>query len=69
MMWTVYAHPRDFPSGYIARRAEIFPNRVVPTSDVRTGPTLESVRDQLPPGLFRQERRPDDDPVIVEVWF
>jgi hypothetical protein len=67
-MWTIYERPLDYPTGYIARRCEVR-GEVVHTADVRVGPTLEAVRRQLPPGLYRQSRQPGDDPVIVEVWF
>lgn len=69
-LWTVYERPRDYPHGYIARRYEVHAGGAqVRSNDVRTGPTLQSVRQQLPPGLYCQPRHPGDDPVIVETWF
>lgn len=32
-------------------------------------PTLDEARALLPPGLFRTDRHPEDDPKIVEVWI
>lgn len=68
--WTVYDHPLDYPSGYVARRW--IANRdgtVTPTRDVLLDPNLASLRAMLPPGLARIERMPEDDPVIIEVWL
>jgi hypothetical protein len=31
--------------------------------------TLDGARSAVPPGLFRLDRSPDDDPVIVECWL
>lgn len=68
-MWTIYDHPLDYPSSYVARRLEVHGSRIVHTQDVIIGPTLEAVRSCLPSGLYGMERAPEDDPVIVEVWF
>ena len=69
-MWTVYDRPRDYPHGYIARRCEIrSAGRIVQTTEVRIGATLEEVRAQLPPGCTAGRGIAEDDPVIVEVWF
>ena len=69
-MWTIYKHPSDFPDSYVVRRSLVtregaFPDRTV----WATAPTLEGCHAFLPPGLVRLPRKPDDDPVIVEVWF
>ena len=73
-MWTVYCRPRDYPRHYVARRSEIRRNKalgsnVVPTADVRVAPTLEQIRELIPPGLYRLDRMPGDAPHIVEVWM
>ncbi len=68
-MWTIYDSPSDFPGKYVARRFEIEPNRPLATSDHIVGPTLESVRAQLPPGLYRMDRVSHDEPHVVEVWL
>ena len=64
-IWTVYASPADFPGLFVARRWEV--DR--PTADVLTAPTLAQLRAQLPLGLHRLARQPDDDSVIVECWI
>lgn len=64
-MWTIYDHPRDYPHCYVAR---LFINDR-PSNAVMTHATLQGLRAQLPPGLFRMPRTPEDDPVIVETWF
>lgn len=64
-IWAVYQQPTDFPDLFVARRYEL----EQPTSDIRTGSTLEEVRAALPPGLYRLDRHEKDDPKIVEVWI
>lgn len=70
-MWVVYNSPPDYPGKFVARcwvirRGEDEP-RAVPSLCI--APTLEFVRGMLPWGLHRQERRPEDDQTIVEVWL
>lgn len=64
-IWTVYRNPTDYPGLYVARRFEL--DR--PTDDIRTAPSLEALRDLLPPGLYRLPRRDEDEPQIVEIWL
>ena len=65
-MWTVYRSPRDYPGKYVARRFEL--DR--PTMDVIVDDALDNVRALMERrGLYRLDRYPDDDPVIVEVWL
>ena len=28
-MWTVYAHPRDYPDDFVARRSEVLPGGLI----------------------------------------
>lgn len=68
-LWTVYGHPLDFPSGFIARRWVVGPGaEPTPTGECVTASTLEAVRAKLPSGLYRLDRVSDDDPCIVETW-
>jgi hypothetical protein len=64
-IWTVYDHPLDYPNSFVARRWAMN----VPTADVIVSPSLDRVRASLPPGLYRMNRNPNDDPKIVEVWI
>lgn len=68
-IWTVFDHPDDYPGEFVARKWLVFAGGSVATSEVVTGPTLQSVRDQIPPGLWCNPRAPEDDPVIIESWF
>lgn len=70
-IWTIYNNPLDYPGLWVARRWEIGPGTMRSTDDVRIGQTLDEVRMMLPleRGLARIPRRPDDDPVIWEVWL
>jgi hypothetical protein len=68
-IWTVFDHPDDYPGEFVARKWLVFGGAYYPTHDVFTGPTLQSVRDQIPPGLWCSPRAPEDEPAIVESWF
>lgn len=68
-IWTVYDKPADFPTMYVARRWEVVGPVLVATNEALFAYELERLRDQLPPGLIRLPRNPNDDPVIVETWL
>lgn len=68
-MWIVYDHPADYPEGFLARRWLAGAMAAEPTQTAVVGATLEAVRAQLPIGLIRLARDPEDDPVIVETWM
>ena len=68
-MWTVFDHPPDYPDVFLARKWLILHGVAVATNEIVIGPTLQSVRDQIPPGLFCQPRAPGDEVTIVETWF
>jgi len=70
-MWVIYDHPKDFPDCFVARKTVVNsgPEYPRPTAVCKTAPTLEDLREKLPPGLSMLSRSPDDDPVIVEIWF
>lgn len=68
--WTIYSEPRDYPKGtFVARQWFTIGERVVPTCQAYSAPTLDGVRARLPPGLVCLHRMPEDDPCIVEVWI
>jgi hypothetical protein len=66
-IWTVYAHPRDYPDHFVARRFVLA--TATPTSDVLIASTLDDLRAMLPPGFYRMPRMPGDDVNIIEVWI
>jgi len=69
-IWTVYDHPTDFPTEFVARRHKVRPgSEPVATTDLVHGESLAAVRTQIPRGLTRLPRNPHDDPCIVEVWL
>jgi hypothetical protein len=68
-IWTVYERPRDYPNSFVARLHIVSEGKTGPTDTVIIGPTLESVRKQIPQGLVRMDRFPMDEPQIVEVWL
>jgi hypothetical protein len=67
-IWTVYERPKDYPQGYVARRFVIKANLPISTEETMFGLTPDDVRAQLPKGLIRIERDPEDEPQIVETW-
>lgn len=68
-IYTVFDHPDDYPDVFIARKWLVFHGVAVPTQEVVTGPTLQSVRDQIPAGLICFPRADEDEPTIVESWL
>lgn len=66
-IWTVYRHPRDFPTKWVLRAHDI-PGPVA-RALVETADTLEEIRAKAPPGLHCLPRFPDDNPAIYETWF
>jgi hypothetical protein len=69
-MWTVYEHPRDAPEKYVARLWRIERGKTAETDTVILRDTLDEMRIVLARmNLYRLERDPLDDPVIVETWL
>lgn len=67
-MWTVFDHPKDYATGFVARFAFTLP-ALEKTQFAIFGPTLDAVRNALPEGLVCLSRCEGDDPNIVEVWM
>jgi hypothetical protein len=69
-IWTITAHPADYPNDYVARRHVVKSGGSMPTGDHYTAPTLETLQHVMRRmGLVRIPRPPDDDAVIVESWI
>ncbi len=70
-LWTVYDHPKDHPTCFIARRAVVYSGgTTIMTHDIVTAYTLKEIRDNLSArGLIKIPRHEMDDPVIVECWL
>jgi len=68
-IWTIYRNPLDFPDGFVTRPWLVGRGGVTRAGMAQVAGTLEDARAQVPPGLYRQERAPDDDPNIVESWL
>jgi hypothetical protein len=70
IMWTIYAHPRDFPDKYVARKFVADGGDPVPTEDVLLANTIAPLRAEMARrGLMRLARSVGDEPQIVEVWL
>jgi hypothetical protein len=70
-LFTIYDHPTDVPEpfGFVVREWHIRKEGAVPDPEARFAMTLEEARTLIPPGLYRLERNPEDDPKIVETWL
>lgn len=71
-LWTIYDHPTDVPEpfGFVVRRWLVATDvETAPDSEVKFAMTLEEARALVPPGLYRLDRDPNDDPKIVETWI
>lgn len=68
--YVIYDRPTDYPHCFVARRWLVMGDELLPeVPPFAVGPTLDAVRDLLPPGLLRMERQEEDDPNIVETWI
>lgn len=73
-MWTIYDHPIEFPTGYLARLWEVHPDGAVATGHTMSGAGdfgLHLMRRFMQQqGFVCLTRNEDeDDPSIVETWF
>jgi hypothetical protein len=69
-MWTIYERPKDFPGGFVVRPWTLTRGGRGPVPGAAyTARSLEEARGHVPPGLYRQDRAPDDDGAIVETWL
>lgn len=69
-MWTVYEGASDFPGSLVARMYHCTAGQIWPDAkQVRVAPSLEILRQALPPGLFRMHRLPHDEPHVLETWL
>ena len=65
-IYAVYKNPSDFPGKIVVRK---FLNDKPSMEPFCVEDTLDEAREKLPKGLFRMDRMPNDDIVIVETWF
>jgi len=70
-MWTVFDHPKDFPTGYMARCFETGGGGPEPVAtDYAITGSLDLISQSMETcGLVCMARDPSDDPVIVETWL
>jgi hypothetical protein len=69
-MWTIYDHPTDHPTAFIARKWMVDESGPHPTTDALISNVLGDLRSALRAmGLTVLTRSPDDDPKIVETWL
>lgn len=68
-MWVVMGpNTTDLPGAHLARLWRCLP-MPVPTRFCMRAASLDEIRNLLPPGLTCLGRRPEDAPVILEVWM
>lgn len=68
-LWTVYDHPRDYPTHWVVRESVVAGGKLTMAPSPWLAVTLDEARALVPPGLHCMPRQPTDDPVIVEVWL
>lgn len=64
-MFTLYAHPSDFPGHFVLRLFDIDQ----PTDIVFLADTEDQAVMAVPEGFVRLNRNPADDPVIVATYI
>ena len=67
-IWTIYDHPRDYPTKWVLRPYRIVGGNVTIVGEAETADSLEAIRAKVPRWCVRLLRDPSDDPVIVERW-
>ncbi len=68
-VFVIYEKPIDYPDSFVLREQMVDrEGHVYVASECRTAPDLESIRAELPAGLYNLGRHPNDDPQIREVW-
>lgn len=68
-IWIIYESPEDFPGLFVAREWWQVGAEPYASDNIFTATTLQGVRDQIPQGLYRMPRHPEDVPHVVESWF
>jgi len=68
-IWVVTWNTSDYPDRAVVRPQCVDGDGVHILNQVVVGESLDAVRDQLPEGLTRMERHPDDDSKIIETWI
>jgi hypothetical protein len=69
-MWTIYDHPKDYPSKFVARKFLVYAGKSIPTDEVMFSSDIEVIRRYM--RFIRLNclaRDPGDDPNIVETWL
>lgn len=75
-IWVIYYGASNHPPGKwvvraqdVSRPASLNPDGVRPHEVFFECDSLLEARAKVPPGLYRMDRQPGDDPVIVETWL
>lgn len=75
-IWVIYYGASNHPPGKWVTRAQdatrpgvLVPDGVRPHEVFFECNSLLEARAKVPPGLYRMDRHPSDDPTIVESWL
>jgi hypothetical protein len=68
-IYTVYWNPSDFPGKFVVRRWTVTTFEPEPKEIIAISPSLDEVREKIPPNLHCEKRWRGDDPAILEVWY
>lgn len=66
---TVYDHPTDYPSKFVARLFHVRSSLTERTKYVVIDDSIEKLRIKLPAGMVRLLPDSNDDPCILETWI
>jgi phage terminase Nu1 subunit (DNA packaging protein) len=71
VIWTITWNTSDYPRKAVARPHLVGGETLGPVAQyaMLLADSLDQLREQLPAGLTKMARDPNDDPVIIEVWL
>ena len=69
-MFVIYENPADYPDKFVCRRWVVKSDGAsVPDGHCWVAPTLAVARERVPPGCYRLDHQPGEDPCILETWL
>lgn len=69
IVYVIYDHPTDFPEHFVVRRWVIDDSGHRPMEIASLCDSITEARDEIPAGLIRFPREPQEHPSIVESWI
>ena len=67
---TIYRNDcKDYPGKFVARLTDIRPGQPISTRYIMLSGSVDELRGRLPSYMYRLDRKPNDDKVILETWI